>query len=295
VQGVLGGASALSLRGEVAPLGETLFVDLDGELRDFTISRVNSFLDRILAWIARDGRFSAKVHYRIEGDQLTATNEIVIGRLELAQAGEGAEVKQRLGLPLGLIVALIKDARGEIRVSVPFSGRLGAPEFSFSEAIWTAVKNVVVNILTAPFKLIGGLFSKGDKIEALHVDPVRFEAGSAAVSPEMAQHLQRVGSFLKSSPFVKLAVTPVVTSADIASLKTQEVTARIQRLQREQRIAEFPTAAAQLFKTEFSDREIPKTVDEIVAALRDRVPEPEAPARALAERRATAVRDALSS
>ncbi len=149
VQAIVGAAAALDLRGEVAPLGETLFVDLAGELREFTIPRVNPFMDRLLAWIARDGRLSTKVHYRIEGDRLQATNEIVIGRLELAQAGERDEVKRRIGLPLGLIVALMKDARGEIRVSVPISGRLGAPEFSFGEAIWAAVKNVVLNILSA--------------------------------------------------------------------------------------------------------------------------------------------------
>jgi len=293
VQGVLGGNSALSLRGEVAPLGDTLYVDLDGELREFTIPRANNFLDPVLAWIARDGRLSTKAHYRIEGDRLSATNEIVIGRLELAQAGERDEVKQRLGLPLGLIVALLKDARGEIRVTIPVSGSLGAPEFSFGEAIWTAVKNVVVNILTAPFKLIGGLFSKDDKIDALNVDPVRFEAGSAAVRPEMSQHLQQVGDFLKGSPFVTLALAPVVTAADLTSLKTQEITARIQRLQREERIAEFPEAATRLFKAELPDREVPKSVEEIITALRDRLPEPEASARTLAERRVQAVREAL--
>lgn len=291
-QGVIGGGSALELRGEVAPLGETLFVDLDGELRDFMIPRVNPFLNRILAWIALDGRITTKVHYRIEGDRLTATNDIVIGRLELAQAGEGDEVKRRVGMPLGLIVALIKDTRGEIRLSVPVSGRLGAPDFSFGEAIWTAVRNILVNIISAPFKLIGSLFTKDERIEAAAIDPVRFDAGSAAVSPAMAEHLRRVGEFLKTSPFVRLALAPVVTNADLASLKTQEVTAGIQRLQREARI-EFSAAAARLFTERFPGRPVPKTPEEIVAALRDGAPDPDAAARALAERRILATREAF--
>jgi len=293
VQGVVGGGSALDLRGAVAPLGETLYVDLTGELRDFRIPEVNSFLDRIIAWIARDGRLTTRVHYRIDGDQLEATNEIVVGRLELVKPGERDEVKRRLGLPLGLIVALLKDTRGEIRVNVPIAGRLGAPEFSFREAIWTAVKNVVVNILKAPFKLIGRLFTKGDTIEALSIDPVRFEAGSAAVSPAMDEHLQRVGGFLESSPYVKLTLVPIITGSDLSSLKTQEVTARIQQLQREERITEFSAAAARVFRKQFPERPAPKGVEEIVAALRASVPEPEPAARALAARRGEVTKEAL--
>lgn len=293
--GVVGGRSALALRGEVAPLGETLFIDLDGELREFTIPRANPLMERLLAWIARDGWVTTKVHYRVEGDRLEATNDVVIGRLEVTPAGEQDEVKRRLGLPLGLIVALMKDARGEIRVSVPVSGRLGAPEFSVREAIWTALRNVVVNILAAPFRLIGRLFTKGERIEALTIDPIRFESGSAAVSPAMGEHLQRVGEFLRASPFVRLTLAPVVTDADLTSLKTQEVTARIQRLQRERGITEFPAAAARVFREQFPDRAVPKTVEAIVAMLREHAPEPNAAARALAARRVEATREALVS
>jgi hypothetical protein len=292
VQGVVGGVAALDLRGDVTPLGETLSIDLTGELRDFRIVQVNSFLDRAIAWIAREGRLTMKVHYRIEGDRLEATNEIVIGRLELTRAGERDEVKRRLGLPLGLIIALMKDSHGDIRVSVPVSGRLGT-EFSFREAIWAAVQNVVVKVLAAPFKLIGKLFTKGDTIETLAIDPALFEPGSAAVGPATGEHLQRVAEFLKASPFVRVTLAPVTTGSDVSSLKTQEVTARIQGLQREKGITEFSVAAARVFKEQFPDDKTPKTVQEMVGILRDRAPEPEADARALATRRLHATREAL--
>jgi len=293
VQGVLGGASALDLRGEVAPLGETLYVDLAGELRDFVIPRTNPFLTRILAWIAREGRVSTKVRYRIEGDRLEATNEIVIGRLEVARAGEGDEVERRIGLPLGLIVALMKDTRGEIRVSVPLSGSLGAPEFSLAEAIWTALRNVVVNVLAAPFKLIGGLFTKGDRVEAVAIDPLRFEHGTATPTAAMGEHVRRVADFLTSSPFVRLTLTSVVTDADAASLRVQDVTARIQRAQRELGLKDFAAAATRVFKERFPDRPAPKTAEAIVAALAEDAPVPETASRALAARRIEVAREAL--
>ncbi len=292
-QGVIGARGAIELHGQVAPLGESLYVDLEGELRDFAIPRVNPYVNRTLAWIARDGQLSTKVHFRIDGDHLEATNEIVVGRLDLVQAGENDEVKRRIGLPLGMLVALMKDVQGEIRVTVPVSGRLGSPEFSLREAIWTAVRNVVTNVLAAPFKLIGRLFTKGDVIEDVAIDPIRFEPGSSLISPAMEQQLQRVAEFLRTSPYVRLALSPVVSAADVTNLKSQEVTARIQRVQREEQIADFSAAAQRLFRQRFPDRPVPKTAEEIVAALREGEPVPEAAAHTLGMRRVGITREAL--
>lgn len=293
LQSLIGATGALELQGEVAPLGESLFVDLEGELRDFAIPRVNPYTNRILAWIAREGRLATKLHFRVDGDKLDVKSEIVVGRLDLVQAGEGDEAQKRIGLPLGLIVALMKDVRGEIRVNVPVSGSLSAPEFSLGEAIWAAVRNVIINVLTAPFQLIGRLFTKDDKIAGLAIDPVRFDPGSGVLNEAMEQQLRRLGDFMRSSPFVSLGLSAVVSAADLESLKTQEVTARIQRFQREQQIADLAAAAGRMFRQKFPDRAIPKSVEEMVAALRDAEPTPEEAGRKLATRRLEVTRDRL--
>ncbi len=293
-QGVLGGTGALELHGDVAPLGEKLFVDLEGELRDFAIPRGNPELNRLLAWVARDGRLSTKVRLRVDGDQLDANSELVVGRLDLVPSGEEDEVKRRIGLPLGLIVALMKDVRGEIRVNVPVSGSLSSPQFSLGEAIWTAVRNVIVNVLTAPFKLIGRLFTRDNKIEGLDIDPIRFPPGAATVAGPMEEQLKRLGEFLRNSPAIRLTLAPVVSEADMTSLKTQEVTARVQRFQREQRLTDFAAAAARLHRERFPGKPVPKTPEEIVAALREAEPAPEEAGRALAGRRLEVTRGALT-
>ncbi len=296
VQGVIGGTGAIQLQGDVAPLGQKLFVDLEGELRDFAIPRNNPYLDRLLAWVAREGRVSTKVHFRLDGDRIDATSEIVVGRLDLAPSGaqDKDEVKRRIGLPLGLIVALMKDVHGEIRLNVPVSGSISAPEFSLGEAIWTAVRNVIVNVLTAPFKLIGRLFTRDNKIEGLDIDPIRFPPGAATVAGPMEEQMKRLGEFLRNSPGIRLTLAPVVSGADMASLKTQEVTARVQRLQREQRLADFAAAAARLHRERFPGKPVPKTPEEIVAALREAEPAPEEAGRTLAARRLEATRGALT-
>jgi hypothetical protein len=74
----------------------------------------------------------------------------VVGKLQVAPASATDEVKRRIGLPLGLIVSLVKDGKGEIRANVPVTGSIKDPKFRLRETIWTAVKNGLTNIVKAP-------------------------------------------------------------------------------------------------------------------------------------------------
>ncbi|HEV8471587.1 MAG TPA: DUF748 domain-containing protein [Methylomirabilota bacterium] len=292
-QAIVGGNAALDVRGQLAPLGR-LYADLSLELRDFALPSVTSYVDRMVAWKIERGTMVAKLHYTIDGDQLTARNEVTLGGLEVARsaAAEGAE--KRLGLPLGLIVALIKDGDGRIRVDVPMAGSLSDPKFDLSETIWTAIRNVVVNVVAAPFRAIGRLFTSGDnKIERLAVEPVVFEPGAATLTPAMDKHLLRVADFLKGAPGVTLGLLPVATGRDAESLRAQELTARLQSLQRERKLPDYAAAVAAEFRARFPDVKTLPTTDEQVTKLSEREPLSDTRVAELRARRLQVVQDAL--
>ncbi len=293
-QGIVGTGAALALRGDMQPFGATPFLDVSGEMHDFQVPRVNPYARRLLDWIAESGRLTSRVHYRITGDQLEASNDILVRRLDVAPVGEDDVVERRIGLPLGLIVALLKDASGAIHLSVPVSGKISAPEFSFGDAIARAIRNVVVKAITLPFRLIGRVFSgPNNTIEGLRIDPVRFDPGSSVVSPAIESHLQRIADFLRASPYIRLAMKPVISQKDLQTLRTQTITAHIQKVQRDQRLPDFTSAAVRVFQDRYPARRVPLTVDEIVAILRDHEPVPEQAARTLAARRVTGARQTL--
>jgi hypothetical protein len=155
LKGRVGGTSILALRGTIGSLGGPLRVDVNGDLRGFAIPRTNSYLLQQVAWEAREGWLTTAIRCRIDGDALDARTEIQVSRLQLARAGAGDQAQARIGLPLGMLVALMKDARGDIRVALPVHGRLSDPRFDFSEAIWSTIRNVAVKAITAPVSWIG--------------------------------------------------------------------------------------------------------------------------------------------
>ena len=294
-QAIIGGSSAFDLKGEIAPFGE-VYADLAGELRDFKLTSVNPYTDPTIAWAMKTGQLALKVHYRVEKNQLTADNQIMVKNLTVAPTRQNDEVKKKIGLPLGMIVALVTDADNDIQVNVPLSGELDKVKADPSDAIWTALKNALTNIVTAPFHAIGKLVKgkgTGDSLEDLQVDPVTFAAGSADVDPEMGKHLTEVAGFLRKTPMIKFGLTPVAAPRDLESLKEQEVTVRIQRLQKERKLPDFDAAVAAAFKEEMPDVKPPESGEAKLAALREREPAPEALMNELLERRVAAVREAL--
>ena len=295
-QAIVGGNAALDVKGQLAPLGR-LYADLDVELRNFALPAVTPYVDQMLAWKIERGKLVAHLHYTVDGDQLTARNEVTLGNLEVAKAADDDRAKKRLGLPLGMIVSLIKDGNGDIKVNVPVSGSLSDPKFELGEAIWTAIRNVLVNVVAAPFRAIGRLFTSGDnKIEQLAVEPVIFEPGSAVITPSMEQHVLRVAQFLKGAPAVTLALAPVTSARDTASLRAQELTARLQAVQRDQKLPSYAQAVAAEFLARYPGTKPPlPPTDDQIAKLLELEPLPADRPSELATRRLQAVQQALET
>jgi hypothetical protein len=218
--GRVGSDSSLALQGTLGSLGGPLRLDMSADLRGFAVPRTNPYLVQQVAWEARSGSLTTSVRCRIDGDALDAKTEILLSRLEVARAGGADEAQSRIGLPLGTIVALMKDRRGDIRVSLPVGGRLSDPRFDMSEALWSTLRNVAVKAITAPVSWIGRVqVGANSKIERVAVDPIPFAPGSATLAPDAQEQVARLAAFLEQVPEVRLALVPVVSSRDLTALE----------------------------------------------------------------------------
>ena len=219
----LGASADLSLRGTIGALRGPLKLDVMGELREFAVPRANSYLVNQAGWKSRAGRLTAKLRARIDGDALSAKSDIRVSRLQLVRASTEDAAAHRIGLPLGTLTALMKDRRGDITLSVPVGGRLSDPRFDLRETIWSAVRTVAVNAITLPVSWIGRVrFSADSKIEQIEIDPLPFEPGTAELTPEGRTRVTRVTAFLEQLPEIRMALTPVVSSRDVAELKQRD-------------------------------------------------------------------------
>ncbi|MCK9230482.1 MAG: DUF748 domain-containing protein [Syntrophales bacterium] len=147
-----------------------------------------------------DGRLSLDLAYRIENSRLASDNTVVIESLVL---GDRVESPDAVNLPLGLAVALLKDADGVIHIGLPVTGSLDDPEFRIGPLILQVFVNVITKVVTSPFRALGALIG-GDE-EALN--RVLFEPGSMSIPPGEEERLDGLLKALRQRPQLKLVVT----------------------------------------------------------------------------------------
>jgi hypothetical protein len=201
-------------------------------------------------------------------------------------------VERRVGLPLGMVVALLKDRRGTIALSLPVGGRLGDPKFELDETLWSALRTLTVRTIALPVSWIGRLRVTPDsRIAEIEVDPVPFAAGAADLTQQAAERVGAVAGFMKTLPDVRMILTPAVSLGDLEALKAEQIRARIRELMRQHQLSQAE-AAARLYAEHYR-REPPPDLEAVLIALREVEPPPADEAYRLAKRRAEAVREAL--
>ncbi len=293
--GQLTGGAPFEIKGPLGPIGGPLDFDLEGKLTDFALPRINPYSSQLIGWVARRGVFGATVRYRVVDNRLEGTNDLFIGQPEYVPSRRGDEVRERVGVPFGLLVSLLKNARGEIHLSVPVSGDLASRQLDLSGAFWEAMRKTAISVVSLPVSWVGKIFYTEDaRIETVRIWSVYFEAGTTRFARGFDKHAERLAKFLHDAPGVTLAMKPVLTVADIAALKREAVRQRIEAAAREPgQTAE--AAAARLFVERFPDQAPPQGLDALVAELVRAEPNPDAAARSLADRRMETTRNALGA
>jgi hypothetical protein len=251
--GELSDRSTVALHGFILPLPGSLYVDLDGEVRDFNLHRLNPYAARVTSYRLEQGKLYSRVHYRIERNRLEAENLIRIDQLAL---GEQVEPTDRfgavVGIPLALAVSLLQDSSGEIILRVPVHGDLSQPEFDLAEVIGTAIKNALVQLITAPFRLIGQAFTLGGRIGALEIAPVLFAPGSWRLDDTARAHLTSVAAVLRQRPTMKVKLSGMAhVESDTDGLRAEKLESQLQRIAREPGVRSREDALDRLFLRTF--------------------------------------------
>ena len=209
----------LSIAGKINPLGKDLFVDIKVDFKDMELSPLTPYSGKYIGNAIEKGKLSFDLHYHIAQKKLEATNNIFLDQFTL---GEKIDSPTATKLPVGLVIFLLRDRKGEIRLDIPVSGAIDNPEFS----IWKTVLQVVVNLLvkaaTSPFALLGSMMG-GEELGY-----VEFDYGAAEVTDANRKKLDSLVNALYERPSLKLEIAGYVDPAnDSEALRTRRMKSMI--------------------------------------------------------------------
>ncbi|HYX65106.1 MAG TPA: DUF748 domain-containing protein [Burkholderiales bacterium] len=168
--------------------------------RNLALADFTPYAVKFAGYRIRAGRLNADLRYRVREGRLVGSNRLVFDKLQL---GEKVETASALDLPIDLAVALLTDAQGRINLAIPVSGDLRNPQFDLGGLIAKALRNTLGRVVSAPFRLIASLLGRGGNEK---LDEVRFDPGSASLSPPEEETIAALAKALGERPRLKLSI-----------------------------------------------------------------------------------------
>jgi hypothetical protein len=165
--------------------------DLSFEFKNVPLKTANAYFMKYAGYAIDDGRLDLFLNYKAKNAELVGQNRFVIKDIKL---GEELTNFQGKRLPLRLAVALLEDSDNIIDISLSIKGNVDSPEFSASGLVWQAIRTVLTNIVTAPFRALAALL--GLQSDA----PIYSVLGESSFLPADQEKLDKLGGVLAKRP-----------------------------------------------------------------------------------------------
>jgi len=208
INGKIDSYAPVSLKGEINPLLEELFLDLDFAVEGAELTSVNPYSGTYMGYYIDKGLLSLDVRYKVQNSELDGNNHVVIDQLTL---GRKSDSEQALSLPLGLAVALLQDNDGVIDLGLEVSGDLDNPDFSFGSIILNALGNLITKAVTAPFTFLASLVGSEDELNR-----VDFAAGQDSLNEQARERLTTLAEALNKRPGLRVSIEGTVDAVSDA-------------------------------------------------------------------------------
>lgn len=225
--GFVGARAPFAVSGTVLPDPTRMFLDMHVTTTNAELIPFTPYMIKFAGYPLQEGRVTADVRYRVEGQQVAGENKILIDRLTLGPRSEGEPL---LDLPIKLGLAILKDSNGRITLDIPVKGSLDDPEFGVGKVVWQAVKGLFAKVATAPFRLLGSLFG-GSEDEGQALQYLEFAAGASQLPISATNQLERLVTALNKRPELFLVLRGGVAVQDDGQAWAQErINRELQRL-----------------------------------------------------------------
>lgn len=212
----LGGAldelSPLQLIGTIRAADSTMSLTFDRLL----LPPLNPYVVPALGYAVRSGLARTSSVIRLSGSTLDAQTDLVLSRFAMQAAGPDV-VEARIGTPLSVALALMKDTRGDIHLTLPIHGDIAAQEYRVGSLFREALGTALLGTLRAPLGFLRGIFSK-DEGERFDLRPVPFAAGTATLDAEGANRVDELARLLGRQMALRAVLIPEPSRADATAL-----------------------------------------------------------------------------
>lgn len=217
----------VEFKGTTERQGGQTIVRVHGQVQKISLSRFNGYLAPSLGYRVKKGAISATWDLVLPGDRLQANMQVTLHDLGLGGKQDSSALEQQVGLPLTLVIALLKDLNGDINLQLPVEGRMNEPGFQWEGTILRAVRDVLIGAVMSPLKVLGAVFKGKDTLEGFTLEPIQFVPGTNQMTDTGKVQLSRLAQFLAQRPELDLRFSGSVGPDEVSLLKDQQILSQL--------------------------------------------------------------------
>ena len=246
MQAKLDGAAPVDIDGKINPLGKELFLDIVADAREIEMNPFSPYSGKYVGYGIESGKLSFNVKYKVENRKLTAQNKIILNQLTFGEKSREPASHQATGVARGCVA---QRSKWRHRHRSPISGSLDDPQFSVGGIVLRLVINIITRAVTAPFALLGSVFSGGAGASGEELSYIEFDNGRASLSQTAQSKIETLAKAMNNRPALRLELSGRADPAtDLDGLKRVSIERKVK---------------AQKLKELSGKGEAPKSVDEV--------------------------------
>jgi hypothetical protein len=155
-------------------------------------------------------RGSLSFDARVELDQVGGYEaDVGVRRHDLRLDSKPGEFEHDFGVSLELGMALMRDLRGDIVLSVPIAGDAEGTRVSVFAVVRRALHRAILNALTSPLKIVGAVVRRDGEMARVAPSPIVFETGTLQPTAAGIDQLRDLANVLAAKPQLVAVLRPV--------------------------------------------------------------------------------------
>lgn len=131
-------------------------------INKFPLTTFNAYSKYYTGFPFKKGNLNINSSIKILDNKLNSSTKFL---LEKSKVGKKHKELRQYNVPLKLLLAILRDKKGNVDIDLPVDGNLDDPNYKIKPIVLKLVKNLMVKTISAPVNLIGGMLRKKDNSE----------------------------------------------------------------------------------------------------------------------------------
>jgi len=185
-----------------ATVGNEFETDTKFQISNFNFGDFKPFSEKYSNFITNSGVLNYEGSFTLKNRKIKSENNARILNVDI---GEKEKVLP-LGISINFVMSIIENDLGEVTIILPVEGDMDNPKFSYKKTVLIALKNMFVNIATAPFKFMKT--DDGENMDSLQ--DLNVELLNKALPEISVKKLEKIAKILKKKKLLQFEFVQVL-------------------------------------------------------------------------------------